>query len=352
MVDKFWQDKRVLLTGHTGFKGAWAALWLEAKGAKVAGLALEPEPRCLYNMLSPWQNVSNYTCDVRNMDQLRSHISDFSPEIVIHMAAQSLVRRSYRQPRETFEVNIMGTINLFHALLELAPPPQTILIITSDKVYQNNDNCKAFSEEDKLGGDDPYSASKACVELVTHSYGVSFFKAGSQLATARAGNVIGGGDWSEDRLIPDVFRSIERKEKFQLRNPYSTRPWQHVFDVLNGYFSYIEALSAKQTIPDNLNFGPTENDCVTTADIVKMVEASLGYKISAETSLKPEPFKEKQHLFLNTESAASALGWRAKLSVDKAIGLTTDWYRAFLAGKDMREFSLRQIHCFEELSHE
>ena len=231
MTNNFWKNKKVLLTGHTGFKGSWAALWLEAMGADVTGISLEPDQDMrFHHILSPWKNLNSHACDVRDLDHIGKIINEFSPEIVIHMAAQALVRRSYREPVETFETNIMGTVNLLNALTKTLNPPKTVLIITSDKVYQNSDNCKSFSEDDKLGGDDPYSASKACAEIITHSYRQSFFKNSTTIiASARAGNVIGGGDWSGDRLIPDIIRSIENKEPFILRNPASHRDHGNTF---------------------------------------------------------------------------------------------------------------------------
>ena len=354
MVKDFWRDRRVLLTGHTGFKGAWAALWLEALGADVTGLALAPEPgKSLFNMLSPWKQLKSHLCDIRDATTTRLNVLESEPEIVIHMAAQSLVRRSYRKPLETLATNIMGTSNLLQALLELPVKPQAIIIVTSDKVYQNNDSGRAFNEDDRLGGDDPYSASKACTEMVTHAFRESYFKANSsQLASARAGNVIGGGDWSEDRLIPDLIRSIEHKTPFVLRNPNATRPWQHVLDVISGYFTYIEALIIDQETPLALNFGPTRANNLSTAEIVRKLGEAIGTsiinKISSQTLECKE--KEKQLLSIDATRATETLGWKPRLSIQESLQWTAAWYRSYLEGKDMRAFSLAQLNQFESLT--
>jgi CDP-glucose 4,6-dehydratase len=278
-------------------------------------------------------------------------VGDFRPEIVIHMAAQALVRRSYRQPLETFATNVMGTANLLAAVLAAPAPPQVVLAVTSDKVYGNDDSGRACREDDRLGGDDPYSASKACAELVAHSFRQSFAKAGTRVATARAGNVIGGGDWAEDRLIPDMVRSLERGEPFVLRNPNSTRPWQHVFDVLNGYFAYVEALAAGDA-PSSLNFGPRADGGVTTAEIVALFAAALGRDIPTETAGGQEALKEKRRLALDATLAARTLGWRPRLTTAGAVRLTADWYGAYLAGRDMRAYSLAQLRQYGELADE
>ena len=342
MVKSFWKNKKVLLTGHTGFKGAWAALWLKQMGAKVTGIALAPDTK-FYEIMGNLPGVKNKICDIRNRKKLEKIIDTASPEIVIHMAAQSLVRKSYREPLETLETNIIGTANLLCLLRELPTPPKVILVITSDKVYENTETGIPLKENDRYGGDDPYSASKACTEIVTASLRKSFFgDSNTIVATARAGNVVGGGDWSEDRLIPDIIRSLENNTPFVLRNPSSTRPWQHVLDVLHGYFTYIEALTQNKNIPLALNFGPPEESCITAEQIVSKMEKALGSAPNKQAG-QPSAMAEKKLLQLDSSLASQTLGWRTKLSIDQTIDWTASWYAAYLKGEDMKAYSLQQL---------
>lgn len=356
---EFWQGKRVLLTGHTGFKGAWAALWLDMMGAQVTGysLAADSTPN-FYNLVTPLPPERHIIGDILRLPDLSSAIQASNPEVVIHMAAQSLVRKSFQEPKATFETNVMGTLNLLSALteakLEIDP---IVLVVTSDKVYENHDSGRAFVETDPLGGDDPYSASKACAEIAAHAWSNSFFQTGKTiLATARAGNVIGGGDWSEDRLIPDFIRAIAKNHPFVLRNPASTRPWQHVLDVLNGYFSYIEALAQHPAIPKAMNFGPSAECSITTAELTAMLKHALDYPIEIQyfQLLSPidfgNPMPEKSYLSINATLADKTLAWKPKLDIQETILWTADWYRAWLQGKQpdhaMASFSIRQIENY------
>jgi CDP-glucose 4,6-dehydratase len=277
MIERaFWRGRRVLLTGHTGFKGAWLALWLEQLGAEVVGLALPPDTEpALYSLLAPIIGLRSRVGDIRDPVMLAQAVSEARPQIVIHLAAQALVRRSYRRPVETFGINVMGTALLLDSLRAVADL-QAVLVITTDKVYRNSGRGEPFGEDDPLGGGDPYSASKAAAELATASMAASFFAGrGVAVATARAGNVIGGGDWSEDRLIPDIWRAVHSGAPLRLRNPQATRPWQHVLEPLAGYLRYAERLASGANVPRALNFGPPLGDVATVAEVADAMLAAL-----------------------------------------------------------------------------
>lgn len=344
----FWRDKRVLLTGHTGFKGAWAALWLESLGAKVTGLALTPATS-LFKLLLSGARIRHFNCDLRQPAQVAAVLQNESFDVVLHLAAQSLVRRSVRLPLETYDTNVMGTLHLLDSLTLLQQPPAATLIITSDKVYRNTGTAQPFAENDALGGDDPYSASKACVEMAVHSWRSSVQPAGAgRLATARAGNVIGGGDLAEDRLIPDLIRAMQHQRPLVLRYPAATRPWLYVLDALSGYLAYGAALlAAPQTVPDSLNFGPPQTACVSTRDLVEIMQCAL--KCRLPIIIDPtEHIAEKSHLALNTDLAHASLGWQPRLTLDEGVEWTAQWYLAWLAGMDMRRISMDQIAAYSE----
>ncbi|MBE9554450.1 MAG: CDP-glucose 4,6-dehydratase, partial [Proteobacteria bacterium] len=311
---EFWQGRRVLLTGHTGFKGGWAALWLARLGAEVHGLSLEPESEPnLFAILGDWSAISSRIGDIRDRETLRRTVADARPEIVIHMAAQALVRRSYREPGETTDTNVMGTVNLLDALRG-ADGLMAVLVVTSDKVYENREDGHAMSETDPLGGDDPYSASKAAAEIVTAAMTRSFFEEyGVPVATARSGNVIGGGDFSEDRLVPDLWRAGRASRPLVLRYPLATRPWQHVLDPVNGYLAYIEKLAAGACDRRALNFGPDNAETMTVAAVAEQMMEHLGMEHTWEQDTGKHP-KEKQTLTLDASLAADAIGWRPALS--------------------------------------
>lgn len=358
VTQAFWQGKRVLLTGHTGFKGTWAALWLTAMGAKVTGISL-PANTDFFGMLSPWTGLDEHLINIEDRTKLQTLLAEqmqAAPfDIVIHMAAQSLVRPSYKAPVETFATNVMGTLHLLEAVSQQTSP-QVILVVTSDKVYQNLDIEQPFVEPDALGGDDPYSASKSCAELAVRSWRVSGLSAAeSTLVTARAGNVIGGGDWSVDRLIPDLVRAWSQSEPLQLRYPQSTRPWQHVLDVLHGYFSYIEALAGDrreqqgQSLPSSLNFGPALDACLPAGEVIQRMQAAMGSNVPVLTDSSIQHLPEKSRLTLNTQLAQSTLAWRPALSIDQSIQWTADWYKAWHDGQAMRAFSLAQLAQYESL---
>jgi CDP-glucose 4,6-dehydratase len=350
----FWRGKRVLLTGHTGFKGAWTALWLMRAGAQVTGFALSPpEDRAsLFACAAPWPHLHSMIGDLRDSAAVRGAVETADPEIVIHMAAQALVRRSYREPVETFGTNVMGTVNLLAALANRTAL-RTILVVTSDKVYANDGTGRAFREDDPLGGDDPYSASKAAAELVVRSWRKSFLTApGSPvLAVARGGNVIGGGDWGEDRLIPDIIRAGVKGEPVQLRYPDATRPWQHVLDVVSGYLAYVEHLTERpHETPVALNFGPLRNArTMCVRDIVEQLQGEFGWDHGwAAESAAPLP--EKIVLTLDPSAAAKTLSWGPKLGISAALAWIARWHRAHLAGSNMQDISLADIGAYESLS--
>ena len=342
VVDQeFWRGRRVLLTGHTGFKGAWLALWLESLGAELHGLALAPATTPnLFDLAAP--RMASTLGDLRDPAVAVAAVAGADPEIVFHLAAQALVRPSYAAPLETFATNVMGTANLLEAL-RAAPSLKAVVVVTSDKVYANDGRGAAFTEDDPLGGDDPYSASKACQELVAAAYGKGFFKdRGVRLASARAGNVIGGGDWSVDRLVPDFMRAVANREALALRYPEAIRPWQHVLEPLAGYLTYGAALCAGADLPDALNFAPDAADARSVGWVADhLVEAWGGDAAWRHDGGAHLP--EAGPLILDGSAARSALGVEPRLSLADALAMTVAWYRAHDGGEDMRAYSLAEI---------
>lgn len=343
----FWRGRRVLLTGHTGFKGAWAALWLARLGAEVTGLALAPEDEPnLYAILNGNQDVRSCLADMRDADAVARIVAEAEPEVVLHLAAQSLVRRGIAEPVDTMATNVMGTVNLLQAL-RAAPTLRAVLIVTSDKVYANDGSGRRLKEGDALGGKDPYAGSKAAAELVARAFAETYLRpAGVALATARGGNVIGGGDFCADRIVPDCVRAAMAEGELVLRHPEAVRPWQHVLDCLAGYFACAAALASHTPLPPALNFGPPVEAPVTVAELADAFFAALGR--AAPVRLEPVAGSiEAPALLLDPGKAAEALGWRARLDTRAAIAETARWYRAWLDGKDMRAVSLAQIAAFE-----
>jgi CDP-glucose 4,6-dehydratase len=350
MIERaFWRNRRVLLTGHTGFKGAWLALWLEQLGAEVVGLALPPDTEpALYSLLAPMMGLRSRVGDIRDPVIVAEVIAQARPQIVIHMAAQALVRRSYRLPVETISTNVLGTALLLDRL-RTAEGLQAVLVITTDKVYRNDGDAHPFAEHDALGGADPYSASKAAAELITATMGASFLaKAGVAVATARAGNVIGGGDWSEDRLVPDVWRAVTTGALLRLRHPQATRPWQHVLEPLAGYLRYAERLAGGADLPRALNFGPPPGDVATVAEVADAMLDAMHAKSRWVRDAGEQP-EEAQHLTLDPALAMRSLGWRPRLNARQAVQWTADWYRAVAAGAPARAAALDQVARYEAL---
>ncbi len=342
----FWRGRRVLLTGHTGFKGAWLQLWLSAMGAEVWGYALEPatSPN-LFDIVGG--KVHSVIADVRNEAAVRKIVADCRPQVVIHMAAQPLVRESYRDPLGTYATNVMGTANLLQACRE-ASNLQCIVIVTSDKVYENHGAGKPFGEADRLGGHDPYSNSKACAELVTACFRDSFYGNGPPIASVRAGNVIGGGDWSVDRLIPDCVRALQAGTAVMLRYPDAVRPWQHVLDPLSGYLAVAQALvETPATAPRAVNFGPDPASFCSVRQVVDAFSARFAGKPGWQRDGSAHP-TEAQALTLSSALAERALGWRPGLGIEDTLSWTADWYRAHAAGENMLDFTATQLDQFRD----
>lgn len=342
----FWRARAVLVTGHTGFKGAWLSLWLQALGARVTGLSLgvPPTEPSLYELARVGDGMAHsVACDVRDPGALASAVVKARPEIVIHMAAQPLVRRSFAAPRETFETNVMGTVNLLDAV-RACEGVQSVVVITSDKCYENREWERGYRESDPLGGHDPYSSSKAAAELVTSAYRRSFFSDpnGPRVASARAGNVIGGGDWGEDRLIPDIVRAAVEGETLRLRNPHAVRPWQHVLSPLSGYLVLAQALCESPDYASAWNFGPGDSDARTVEWVVRRVSELWPGGLRWAAADGPHPH-EAHLLTLDSSRARERLGWAPPLDLEDGLAATVAWYSAWRDGEDLREVSLEQI---------
>ena len=346
----FWKDKRVLLTGHTGFKGSWLALWLESLGANVSGFSLDvPTSPSLFDAARVAGSLRDGRGDVRDPRAVEAVVDDTRPEIVLHLAAQSLVRQSYAQPTETYATNVLGTAHLLEAARTVSSV-RAVVIVTSDKCYENRESGRAYLEGDPMGGQDPYSSSKGCAELVTAAYRASFFgEDRAAIASARAGNVIGGGDWSQDRLIPDIYRAAVAREAVRIRNPKAVRPWQHVLEPLAGYLLLAEHLyNDHLRFAEPWNFGPDKNDSRPVAEIVERVVKLWGDGLRWEQDPGSHPH-EAILLRLDSSKARERLAWNPRLSFDEALSWTVNWYKAFLARQDMRRVTLAQIARYAEL---
>jgi CDP-glucose 4,6-dehydratase len=345
-----YKGKKVFITGHTGFKGAWLMATLHLLGAKVNGYALAPEyDNGLYQFLQPLENTGSVIADIRDKAQLQAAINAFQPDYVFHLAAQPLVRKSYEIPAETFEVNVVGTANVLEAVKTL-PSKCVVVVITTDKVYENKEEGSLFKETDILGGYDPYSASKACTELVVTSFRNSFFNRnnesvhGKSVATARAGNVIGGGDWSTDRIVPDIVRALMKEEAIQVRNPSSVRPWQHVLEPVIGYLQLAGELEKNPgAFSKPFNFGPLPGDHLTVKELVEAAIHCWGKGTWKDVSDKTQ-VHEAALLKLDITRAITELNWKPKLSAGEAIEWTIEWYKAPPELK--RTFSLTQINRY------
>jgi len=352
LFDDFFNGRKVLITGHTGFKGSWLSILLSWLGAEVYGYALKPNtiPN-LYELANVDQLVSSTIGDIRNYELLLKTIYRVQPEVIIHMAAQPLVRESYKNPRETYEINVMGTVNLLEAVRQVGSI-RAVLNVTTDKCYENKEWHWGYRENEPMGGYDPYSNSKGCSELVTSSFRSSFFNPkehqihGVALASARAGNVIGGGDWAEDRLIPDFIRAIMQGEQLKIRSPYAIRPWQHVLEPLTGYLVLCEKLyTGGPVFSEGWNFGPDDNDAKNVEWVTKTICDIWGdgasYRIDNEIKLH-----EATYLKLDCSKAKTLLGWYPRWNIETAIKSIVDWNKAFLKNADMRQVSIGQIEKY------
>ena len=341
----FWAGKRVLLTGHTGFKGGWAALWLTRMGADVTGLALAPDTRpSLFELAGVGHQVTSLIADLRDPVAVQAALAGRAFDLVLHMAAQPIVRTSIEDPIATFSANVMGTAHLLQTLRAQAAL-QAVLVITSDKVYANPETGAAFVESDNLGGKDPYSASKAATEIIVQSFARSYFQ-GVPVGTARGGNVIGGGDFSRDRLVADIVRAVSAGEAVTLRHPEATRPWQHVLDCLAGYFAHIQALATDPATPRALNFGPRPGGPqVSVGELATLSVAALG---GQPWRHEPDPKSlEAQNLAIDARLAKRSIGFESCLDAPEAVALTMDWYRRQASGEDARALCLEQIEGYE-----
>ena len=346
----FWQGRSVFITGHTGFKGGWLALWLSLLGAKVYGYSLEaPTKPNFFDTINLKNIIQNSTIgDIRNLNELKNSMKEANPSVIFHMAAQPLVRQSYNDPVETFTTNIIGTVNL----LEVARKIETvraIVNITTDKCYENHESDQPYNETHRLGGYDPYSSSKACSELATAAYRNSFFsKTEVKIASVRAGNVIGGGDWATDRLIPDFFRSIENNEILYVRSPQAVRPWQHVLDPLSGYLILAEKLISSETnFAEAWNFGPEELGAKTVSWVLERFSKKF---LNARWEIDDKSqYHEANLLKLDISKAKSKLGWSPRWSVESAIDNTIKWHQAFKDNNNMQDFSINQIKLHQSI---
>lgn len=340
----FWNSKRVLLTGHTGFKGSWLNLWLQSMGAVVYGIGLEPPTKpSLFEVTRAADGMEHWIGDVRDFETVRSHLAEFQPEIVFHMAAQSLVRLSYQQPIETYATNVMGTVHVLEAARQTGSV-RALVNITSDKCYENREWIWGYREDEPMGGYDPYSSSKGCAELVSSAYRRSFLDdAKIATATARAGNVIGGGDWATDRLVPDILRALDKGIPVRIRNPYAIRPWQHVLEPLAGYLKLAEVLHVHGVqFAGGWNFGPLDESVRPVQWIVEQMCKIWGGAASWELQAGEHPH-EAHYLRLDSTKARQRLAWRPRWALDTSLQRVVQWHRAWLDGRDMREVCLEQI---------
>jgi len=345
MVQSFWKDKKVFLTGHTGFKGAWLSLWLSSLGAKVVGFALEaPTKPSLFEIARVDSFVDSKIGDICDYSYLSESMKKANPDIVIHMAAQALVRDSYHTPLQTYQTNVMGTANVLESTRQ-CKNIKAVVVVTTDKCYENKEWYWGYRENEALGGYDPYSSSKACAEILTAAYRQSFFKeAGISVATVRAGNVIGGGDWAKDRLIPDCLRAIENNEKIMIRSPQAIRPWQHVLEPLNGYMMLAEKLYEEgDRWAESWNFGPRDHSVLCVGDLVEKLCNSLhaDYEIQQSDALH-----EAKYLKLDCSKADMRLNWQPKLSMDESLQYIMDWFQAYRKGEDMQKITFSQIEQY------
>lgn len=347
-MNDFWNGKKVLVTGHTGFKGSWMCLMLKSLGAQVFGYALKPPTEInLFDIAEIESQIESYIGDITDLEALKNTINKIKPEIIFHLAAQAIVGEGYKDPVSTFSTNVMGTVNLFESVRNEAAV-KVIINVTSDKCYENKEWQWGYREIDLLGGKDPYSCSKACAELITGAYRNSFFENTEvKISTVRAGNVIGGGDWAENRIIPDIYRAINENKVLEIRNPYATRPWQHVLEPLTGYVKLAELmfLGDKDKI-GAWNFGPDETNVITVGKLVELIKGRSMNEIDIVVSDK-KLFEEANVLKLDSSKAKIELDWKQKLSIYETVDWTVDWYDAWIKRDvDIKKLTIRQIENY------
>jgi len=346
----FWEGKKVYLTGHTGFKGSWLSLWLQNMGALVKGYSLDVNTNpALFSQANVAEEMESEIGDIRNLEQLTKSMVSFSPDILIHMAAQPLVRLSYQEPVETYTTNVIGTVNVLEAARKCSNL-KAIVSVTTDKCYENKEWEWGYRESEPMGGHDPYSSSKGCAELVTSAYRRSFFSAEqtASLASARAGNVIGGGDWAEDRLIPDILRAFEKSEPVVIRNPLSTRPWQHVLEPLSGYLVLAQELFINgDEFAEGWNFGPKDEECKPVSWILDRMVEIWGGNASWSLDKENNPH-EAGFLKLDCSKAASRLKWKPKWDLQFTLKSIVDWHQIYSNGGDIKKQCLKEINTYSK----
>jgi CDP-glucose 4,6-dehydratase len=350
----FWKDKRVLLTGHTGFKGSWLSLWLQSMGAQVVGYALAPPTNpSLFDVAEVGKGMTSIISDIRDLTHLKQVFAEHQPEIVIHMAAQPLVRYSYIEPVETYSTNVMGTVNLLEAVRSTASV-KAVVNVTTDKCYENREWVWGYRENEAMGGYDPYSSSKGCAELVTAAYRNSYFHPdkyqthGVAIASGRAGNVIGGGDWADDRLIPDIMHAISAGKPVHIRNPHATRPWQHVLEPLSGYLVLAQKLYEEgANFAEGWNFGPNDEDAKPVQWIVEKLTQSWGEGASWILDGGDHPH-EAHYLKLDCSKAKARLDWHPRWRLEEALVAIIDWQKKYHRGADMKAVTLEQIEIYSK----
>ena len=355
MNSDFWKNKKILLTGHTGFKGSWLSIWLKKLGVELIGFSKDiPTKPSIFELAKVSEGMTSIIGDINDFSLIQKVIEKNKPEIVIHMAAQSLVRRSYENPIETFATNVMGTANLLQSI-NTTRNTKVVINVTSDKCYENSGAETIFSEDSPMGGYDPYSSSKGCAELVTSSFRNSFFNAKEfddhklSLSTVRAGNVIGGGDWAKDRLIPDIINSISNGTPVRIRNIKSIRPWQFVLEPIHGYLLLVEKMwNNGKNFSESWNFGPEESECKSVERILKKISEECDDKFSWEYDIENNPHESKI-LKLDCTKAKKRLGWNTKLNTDEAIKWTINWYQEYFKRSDMKACTENQIDQFTSL---
>ncbi len=353
MSQNFWEGKKVLVTGHTGFKGGWLSLWLQSRGAKVSGFALQPPTTPnFFEVARAGDGMHSHVGDIRDFEHILRIFSEEKPDVVFHLAAQPLVRYSYANPVETYATNVMGTVHLLEAIRQ-AGGVRVVVNITSDKCYENREWVWGYRENEPMGGYDPYSSSKGCAELVASAYRSSFFnpqsyeKHGVALASVRAGNVIGGGDWAEDRLIPDMLRAIEAGQPVVIRNPHAIRPWQHVLEPLKGYLLLAEKMwESGPAFSEGWNFGPNDDDAKSVEWVINKITDRWGDGAAWKIDGREHPH-EANYLKLDCSKAKSRLNWHPRWNIEQTLEQIIAWHRAYLAGENMQEITLAQIRDYE-----